>query len=507
MNTPLIIDGKSLTIDDILSVACYGRKVKVADHAVSHVKQSRKILEKLVADGRIMYGVNTGFGRFAEITIPGSEINELQKNLVLSHAAGVGPLLPETVVRMIMLLKINTLVTGLPGVRIEVVNTLRDMLNAQVHPLIPSQGSVGASGDLAPLAHMVLVLIGKGKAFYRGRAGTGRSIMKRAGIPLLDLQAKEGLSLLNGTQAMTAVGLEALTGALNLFRFADVAGAMTVEALSGSAAPFDARIQKARGQKGQIIVAANLRNLLKGSEILEQRPVKRIQEAYSQRCMPQVHGAGRDAVAYVRSVLENEINGVTDNPLLFFEENEVVSGGNFHGEPLAIALDVLGIAVSSLGAMSERRIAHMMDAVASGLPGFLARKQGIHSGFMIAQITAASLVSENKIYAHPASVDSIPTSANQEDYVSMGMSSANKSLRIIENTRNILAIEMLCAAQGIEYRSPLKPSPSLLAILGAFRKVIPRLEKDRVIAPDIEKAAEWIGSGLWERILKDNKIA
>jgi histidine ammonia-lyase len=494
MNKPISIDGSSLTLDEVLSVALEGNKVVLDSRARERVNKSRNTLERLIESGQVMYGVNTGFGRFAEIIIPRKEIRALQKNIVLSHAAGVGEPLPEQTVRAVMLLKANALAAGFSGVRCQVIETLVEMLNGNVHPVIPSQGSVGASGDLAPLAHMTLVVLGLGRARYQGREMAGKRALAGAGITPLELEAKEGLALLNGTQVMAATGVMALHRADTLFRSADAIAALTVEALSGNRVPYDPRIHKVRCQKGQEKVAANMRMLLEGSEILRERPVHRVQEPYSQRCIPQVHGAGRDGLEFVRSILERELNGVTDNPLVFDEAGEVLSGGNFHGEPLALAMDVLAITLCSLAGISERRIAYMMDGEVSGLPGFLSPKQGVCSGFMIAQVSAASLVSDNKGLAHPASADSVPTSANQEDYVSMGMGAALKCIRTVENAERVLAIELMCSAQGVDMRRPLLPSPPLQTLHRAFRQMVKPLDGDRVLSDDIEKAADFIRS-------------
>jgi len=488
----LRIEGDKLTIADVLDVALACRKVSLSRQARNRVMHARKTLEKLVNEGRIIYGVNTGFGRFAEISIPRNDIQELQRNIVLSHAAGVGPLLSEDIVRAAMLLKANGLASGYSGVRPVVIDTLLAMLNAGIHPEIPSQGSVGASGDLAPLAHLVLVGMGMGQASVNGRSVHGGKALSQAGIKPLVLEAKEGLALLNGTQVMTAAGVVALNRSQILFQSADIIGAMSCEALSGSPVPYDPRIHALRPHRGQGIVAENMRNLLARSEILAERPFKRVQEAYSLRCIPQVHGAGRDVVAYAQSVLDHEINAVTDNPIIFADDREVLTGGNFHGEPLALAFDAMAMAVASLGAISERRIAYLIDHDVSGLPGFLIKKQGLNSGFMIAQVTAADLVAENKVLSHPNSVDSLPTSANQEDYVSMGMASANKLLHVIRNTEYILAIELLCSCQGVDLRKPLRPGPVLNCTLKAFRHSVSFLETDRMLTPDIEEARLFI---------------
>jgi histidine ammonia-lyase len=507
MDKILQIDGHHLTTENVLDVAVHGKHVSMKVQARNRVSRSRKVLEQLINSGKVMYGVNTGFGRFAEINIPREDIESLQRNIVLSHAAGVGDSLPDEIVRAVMLLKVNAMAGGYSGVRTAVIDTLINMLNKGIHPLIPSRGSVGASGDLAPLAHMTLVALGLGKARVNGRKVSGKQALKQANITPLKLQAKEGLALLNGTQVVTAVGIFGLHRAETLFRSGDVIGAMSVEALSGSIMPFDAKIHELRGQEGQKKVAENMRYLLQGSEIIAGKPVSRVQEAYSQRCIPQVHGAGKDCVKFVRSIFERELNSVTDNPLVFAASNEVLSGGNFHAEPLAMALDLLGIAISSLAGISERRIALLMDSHSSGLPGFLTAQKGLHSGFMMAQVTAAALVSENKVLAHPSSVDSIPTSANQEDYVSMGMGAAMKSLHIIGNAEMVLAIELLCSCQGVDLRSPLEVSPPLKKVHTAFRKVIPGLREDRILSGDMEMSCSFIRSGdLLKSLPKDSDI-
>lgn len=491
----LTLDGKSLTTEDVLDVSLHGRRVVLDERNRKIMQQTRDVLENLIVKEETIYGVNTGFGKFAEIRITPDQILELQKNIVLSHAAGVGPELPESIVRAILLLKANGLASGYSGVRPVIVDMLIHFLNKGIHPVIPSQGSVGASGDLAPLAHMTLPMMGLGEAIVRGKRVAGKDALSGQGLSPLILQAKEGLALLNGTQVMTAVGVLSLRRAECLCKSADIVGALSAEALSSNHSPFDDRIQRVRKQRGQIEVASNIRKMIASSEIIQKRPVRRVQEAYCIRCMPQVHGAARDMVAYARSVIECEINGVTDNPLIFSEEKDVLSGGNFHGQPIAMALDGLGVAMTTLGGISERRIARMMDSEASGLPGFLASREGVNSGFMIAQVTAAALASENKTFAHPASADSIPTSANQEDYVSMGMHAALKGMQILDNTECILGIELLVGCQGVELRRPLKSSPALEAVVRSFRSEVGRLEQDRFLAPDIETAGAYIGKG------------
>jgi len=491
----VIIDGESLTLEDVERVAFERAEVSLSEKAVSRIKRSREVVEKLIDRGRVIYGVNTGFGKLSEVRISPDKIEQLQERLILSHSAGVGDPLPEETVRAVLLLKINTLAKGYSGCRFTLVDTLVRMLNQGVHPLIPEKGSVGASGDLAPLAHLALVVIGQGEALYQGRRCPGAEAMRLAGIEPVRLAAKEGLALVNGTQVMTAIGCLALLRAENLVKVADVAGAMSTEALLGTPVAFDERIQRARGFPGQMKSAANLRKLLQDSQIVEShRHCPKVQDAYSLRCMPQVHGASRDAIVHVRSVLEKEINAATDNPLVFVEEEEILSGGNFHGQPVALALDFLATAVSELADISERRIEYLLDPSTSGLPAFLVEEGGLNSGFMIAQVTAASLVSENKILSHPASVDSIPTSANKEDHVSMGTIGARKAQDVLENAEYVLAIELLCASQGIDLRSPLLPGKGTKRALEIIRSKIPPLKSDRVLYSDIQKAKDLITS-------------
>ena len=492
----LIIEGGNLTPEDVWQVAFENRPVALSEGAVRKIQRARDVVEKAIAEKRTIYGVNTGFGKLSDVHISGDKIVDLQINLLKSHSAGVGKPIPEAWVRAILVIKINSLARGYSGVRVQLVQLLVEMLNRGVHPVVPEKGSVGASGDLAPLAHLSIVLMGGGEALYRGQRLSGAEALKAAGLEPLQLRAKEGISLINGTQFMAALGTLALLRAENLARHADLIGAMSAEALLGSDIPFDPRIQEVRGYAGQMAAAQNLAAFMKGSEIREShRGCSRVQDAYSLRCMPQVHGGVREALAYVRPVISTEINAVTDNPLVFPDNGDVLSGGNFHGEPIALALDTLGMAVAELGNISERRIASLMDANMSELPPFLAHIPGLHSGFMIAQVAAAALVSENKGLAHPASVDSVPTSANQEDHVSMGPYAARKAWQMIDNTEHILGIEALCAAQGIELRQPLKPGTGTRLAFQSLRKEIPRLEEDRPLAPDMEKAAALVASG------------
>jgi histidine ammonia-lyase len=444
--------------------------------------------------------VNTGFGALSETRISAADIRALQKNLVRSHSTGVGPNLGIPEVRGMMLLRAQVLALGHSGVRATLVDTLAAMLNKGVHPRIPAQGSVGASGDLAPLAHLALAMIGEGEAELDGRMMSGGEALAAAGIAPVVLEAKEGLALINGTQYMASLGTLALLDAERLCRAADVAGAMSLEALKGSSRPFDPRLQAARPHAGQAIVAKNMRALLAESEIAEShRDCGKVQDAYSLRCMPQVHGATRDALAWVRGVLEVEINSVTDNPSVFLNPDgsaDLISGGNFHGQPLALALDLAAMAVAELANLSERRVEQLVNpALSTGLTPFLAAGSGLHSGFMIAQVASASLVSENKVLAHPASVDSIPSSAGKEDHVSMGSVSARKLAQIVTNVRHALAIEIMTAAAGVDQRRPLKPSTGVAAAQRTVRAVVAEMTEDRPLYGDIEKTVELVISG------------
>jgi histidine ammonia-lyase len=496
--------GRAITLADLEDVACRGRKVDLADEARESIRRARAIVDGLAhADPpRHVYGVNTGFGALSEVHISASDVRDLQKNLLLSHACGIGPDLPEHEVRAIMVLRAQVLALGCSGVREVLVERLVDLLNAGVVPRIPAQGSVGASGDLAPLAHLGLVLIGEGEASYCGQLLTGGEALKRAGIEPLVLEAKEGLSLINGTQYMAALGALSVLECARLATLADVAGAMSLEALKGSQVPFDARLMRVRPHPGQAESAANLRRLLEGSVIMEShRDCGKVQDAYSLRCMPQVHGATRDALRWTVEVLGREINGVTDNPLVFpadpaHPEPDLLSGGNFHGQPLALALDLAGIAIAELANISERRVEQLVNpALSSGLRPFLARRSGLESGFMIAQVASASLVSENKILAHPASVDSIPSSAGKEDHVSMGSVSARKLGQIVSNVATSLAIEILTAAAGLDERLPLAPGRGVLAAHRAVRQVVGELTGDRPLYIDIRKVLSLMANG------------
>ena len=491
------IDGDNLTLEQVEQVAFGKASVRIDPKAISKINKCRKYVEKIVDTGKTVYGINTGFGKLCLERINKKDIEKLQENLVLSHALSVGPVFSEEEVRAIMLLRANVLAKGYSGVRLELIQTLLDMINKGVHPMIPEKGSVGASGDLAPLAFIALVLMGKGWVFYKGRLMDGRRALKNVGITPLKFSAKEGIALINGTCVMTALGVLSLLKAERLAQLADMAGALGLEAALCTPVAFDENIQKVRRYKGQKETARNLINLTRQSQIREfHKACPKVQDPYSFRCIPQVHGAVRDALSYVRSILNIEINSATDNPLIFPDEDKVISGGNFHGEPVALALDFLGIACSELASISERRIAALINPEISDLPAFLTKEPGLNSGFMIAQIVAASLVSENKVLSHPASVDSIPTSNNQEDHVSMGTIAARKAREIVNNTEEVLAIEFLAASQGIDFRLPLKPGIGTGKIYREIRKMIPPVTKDRLLVGDLVKMKELMRTGL-----------
>ena len=501
--TNLIIDPGKAPLSLWRALAEGQSGLTLSDTAWPRIARSRQIVEEALASGHAIYGVNTGFGKLAQTRIPDGELKHLQRNLVLSHAAGVGAPLPAPVVRLVIALKAASLARGHSGVRRVVVERLLEMLAGNVLPEIPEQGSVGASGDLAPLAHMSAVLIGEGFAHYNGERMTARAALTRAGIAPVELEAKEGLALLNGTQVSTALALVALFAAEANLEAALVAGAMSTDAIKGSDTPFDARIHDVRGQIGQIETAAALRALIDGSDIRKSHlACDRVQDPYSIRCQPQVLGPCLDMLRHAAATFAIEANAATDNPLVF-ENGDVLSGGNFHAEPVAIAADGLAIAIAEIGAIAERRIALLIDSSLSGLPPFLAADSGVNSGFMIAHVTAASLASENKSLAHPASVDSLPTSANQEDFVSMATFAARRLTRMNENTGRILAIELLAAAEGIEFHRPLKSSPALEAAHAQIRAVSPRFEHDRFFAPSIEAAHGLVAGRRFEPLLGD----
>ncbi|MCC7382621.1 MAG: histidine ammonia-lyase [Deltaproteobacteria bacterium] len=495
----VVVDGRTLSVEDVAAVARGGATVELDPAAAERVRRARLLVERHAQGPQAVYGINTGFGFLKNVRISSADLGQLQLNLIRSHAVGVGPPLgvPET--RALMLLRANAMATGRSGVRAETIEHLLTLLNARIHPVIPAKGSVGASGDLAPLAHLALAMIGEGWVWTaRGEREPSGPVLARANLRPLQLGPKEGLCLVNGTQAMGALGCLALIDAEALAIAADIAGALTLEGRRGTVVAFDARIQNARGHPGQRTSAENLRRLLAESEIARSHAdCEAVQDPYSLRCMPQVHGATRDVLTFVRNTLAIELNAGTDNPLVFAEEAEgeaLLSGGNFHGQPLAFALDFLAIAVSELASISDRRVEQLIDPALSGLPPFLIERSGLNSGFMMAQVTAASLVNENRILSTPASVDSIPTSANQEDHVSMGMTSARKAAEVVTNTRTCLAIELLCAAQAIDLVG-LAPGRGAAAAHRAIRARVPKLEEDRVLYPDIEAVSGLIEGG------------
>ncbi|MBN1968991.1 MAG: histidine ammonia-lyase [Candidatus Delongbacteria bacterium] len=490
----VIIDGKSLTLETFKQVVFNNVPVEISSDCEARINECRKIVDEIVSSERVRYGINTGFGKFSDVSINKEDTKELQRNIVLSHSVGVGKPLPIEVVRGMLLLKLNSFGLGYSGVRMELAILMKDMINNGVTPVVPEKGSVGASGDLAPLSHMALVMMGEGEAFYKGERYDGKTALEKAGLKPLIFMEKEGLAVLNGTQTMASLAAIGVLKAENLMKIADISGAMSLEALKGTASAFDERIHMARPHKGQLNTAENFRKMLTNSEIAESHiNCRKVQDAYSLRCIPQVHGAAKDTFRHVKSVVETEINSVTDNPLVFPDKQDVISGGNFHGEPLAMVCDFLAIAVHELSNIAERRIEYMLDSATSdGLPAFLVNRGGLNSGYMMAQVTAAALVSENKTLCHPSSVDSIPTSANKEDHVSMGTFAARKLHEVIENVTNVLAIEMLCSAQGLDYRKPLKAAIVVNEAFEAIRKEIPFMNTDRNIHLDMVKMSEII---------------
>src|SRR5881398_3413328 len=492
------LNGQALTLTDIATVALDGEAVEISSLAQSRILASRKVIEEIIARDAVVYGVTTGFGKLSDVRIPREALSELQLNLVRSHACGIGEPLSEPEVRAMMLLRANVLTLGFSGIRWDVIELLCEMLNRRVHPVIPEKGSVGASGDLAPLAHLALSVIGEGEVFFEGQRMATSEALRRAKLKPLELEAKEGLALLNGTQAMHAVGGLALLRAQRLARVADVSGAMSLEALKGTPVAFDLRLQDARPHPGQKAVAEHLLSLMEDSEIRQSHLTDdpRVQDAYSLRCMPQVHGAVRGALTHCEDILLIESASATDNPLVFAETSDVISGGNFHGAPLAFAFDYAAIAMADLMSMSERRTDRLVNPDKSeGLPAFLARRPGLESGFMIAQVAAASLANEARVLAHPASADNITTSGGKEDHVSMGMTSALKLRSIVELAENLLAIELLTAAEGLEYRRPLKAGLGVERAFAALRKIALPLTGDRALSDDIACVAQAIRRG------------
>jgi histidine ammonia-lyase len=506
----VVLDGREATVKDVVLVARYGATAELAEEAVPRIEASREVVERCVGESLIRYGITTGFGKFCDVVINNESNATLQRNLIMSHAVGIGDPLPEEVVRAMMLLRVNAIAVGDSGARLSTVMSLLDMLNADIVPVIPEKGSLGASGDLAPLSHMALALCGMGECFYHGKRIPAADALADAGLEPVELAAKEGLALINGTQCMTAIASLAAFDAWKLARTADVVSALTMQSLRGITDAFDARVHEARGQFGQIECAANMRALLTGSLCTTRQGQERVQDAYTIRCIPQIHGASRDAISYAFDIVSREINAATDNPLIFLNPEDpsggdIISGGNFHGQPVALAMDFLGIAVAELANVSERRIERLVNpALSNGLPAFLVKDGGLNSGFMIIQYSAASLVSENKVLAHPASVDSIPSSANQEDHVSMGTIAARKAREILGNTRAVLALELLAACQAVDLRgSADELSPATAAVYRLLRSAVPMVDKDRIMQDDIQAAIALVADGAILRAAED----
>lgn len=487
----IVLDGMNVSIEDIVKISRFNYPVELCEGAAERVRQSRAVVDEIVEKEIRTYGINTGFGRLSTVAISKEDIETLQKNLIISHSVGVGFYFSTEIVRAMMALRINALIRGVSGIRLETIQTLLDMLNKGVHPLVPERGSVGASGDLCPLSHMVLPMIGLGTAEYKGETLDGAEAMERAGIPCITLKAKEGLALNNGTCTMMAAGVLATYDAIITAKTADIAGALSLEALEGVIDAFDPRIHAERPHKGQIDSARNVVEITKGSKMTTGQGEKRIQDAYSLRCIPAVHGGSREALDYVVRVISTEINSVTDNPLIFVDSEgnaKALSGCNFHGQPVAIAMDVLGIAMAELADISERRTERMVNpALNNGLPAFLTEDSGLNNGMMMVQFPCASTVSENKVMAHPASVDSIPTSGNQEDHVSMGSISARKAFTITQNTMEVLALEVMCAVQAVDFRGSERLAPATKAVYDLVRSEVPFVEKDVYLYPLMSK--------------------
>lgn len=499
----VIITGNTLTLEEIAEVCRNYCCVELSQSAVDRILASRKIVDDFVENGDVVYGITTGFGKFSDVSISKDESRLLQKNLIITHAVGAGKPFDTEIVRGIILLRINNLAKGYSGARLETILTMIEMLNKRVHPVVPQKGSLGSSGDLAPLSHMVLPMIGLGIAEYEGKVLTGEEAMKKAGIPVIELTSKEGLALINGTQVMTAVGSLTVYDALNLVKISDIAAALSFEAHHGIVDALDHKVHDVRPHKGQIDTARIMLDLLTESKMTTRQGDIRVQDAYSLRCTPQVHGASKDAINYVKEKVEIEINSVTDNPIIFPETKEGISGGNFHGQPMALSFDFLGIALAELADISERRLERLVNPALSGLPAFLVEHGGINSGFMIVQYSAASLVSENKVLSHPASVDSIPSSANQEDHVSMGTIAARKSREIMENVRRVLAMEIMCACQGIDMRGNKGLGKGTKPVYEAVRKSVPVLTEDRPLYEDINACEELIIDGTLVKVCQE----
>lgn len=500
----IMINGRDLTVEQVIRVCRLGEKVEITEDAQKAVKKARDYVDKKLDEGAIIYGLTTGFGKFSDTFVSADETADLQRNLIISHTCAMGNPLPSHVVRAIMLLRCNALSRGNSGIRPGTLNTLLEMLNKGVHPQIPEKGSLGASGDLAPLSHMVLTMIGEGEAEYQGTVMPAKEAMSKAGIPTIDLAAKEGLALINGTQVMTAIGINALYDTMNLAKTADIAAAMTAEALNGIKKAYDPKVHEVRGHQGQMDAAANLRLLLEGSDNAHMINPNKVQDPYSLRCVPQVHGASRDAIKYVYDAVSREINAVTDNPLIFPDEDEVISGGNFHGQPMALAFDFLKLAASEFANISERRSERLINPqLSEGLDPFLTKHGGVCSGFMIAQYAAASMVSENKIYAHPACVDSIPSSGNQEDHVSMGTTAARTAAMIVDNAQKVLGIELFAASQAIWLRGEKGLAPATQAAYDYIRKHVEPVDRDVVMHFELKKFDEMIKANKIVEVVED----
>lgn len=489
----LYIDGENLTIAAVYDVAAKGRKAVIAPAAYEKIERSRRYVESILDDGMPHYGINTGFGAFESVRISKEDLQQLQLNLIRSHSAGVGEALPKEVVRAMMILRANALCRGHSGVRKSVIDAIADMLNAGVHPLVPSRGSVGASGDLAPLAHIALALIGEGKVEMNGEVMDSAEALEKAGITPVVLMEKEGLALINGTQLMTGIGAIAVHEAERMIKVLDAVAGLSLEVLTGTDSAFRREIHEARPHKGQVDTAANMRAILKDSEIIaSHKGCPKVQDPYSLRCIPAVHGAAKEGLAFARRVIETEMNSSVDNPLIFPEADVVISGGNFHGAPVALVLETMAVSLSFVANISERRTEKMINRHYSGLPAFLARNGGLNSGLMIAQYTSAALASENKVLCHPACCDTIPTSAGQEDHVSMGSISGLKLLRILENTWRVVAIEALCACEAMEHRKPMKNGLGTGIVYSLIREKVPPLNEDRPLYNDIASALETV---------------
>jgi histidine ammonia-lyase len=485
-----------MTLADLTAIARDGAQAKLTAGSEKRIRATRRLVEKWVEDEKTIYGITTGFGALSDVAISRKDTRRLQENILMSHAAGVGEPLDEETVRATMALRVKDLARGHSGIRLETVQHLLALLNWGVCPVIPQKGSVGASGDLAPLAHLALVLVGLGEAFFKGQRMSGSRALSKCGLTPIRLESGEGLALVNGTQVMTAIGALAIDRAVTLSKMTDIAAAMSLEVLMGSRTEFNKRIHQIRPHPGQASVADNMERIIQNSEIItSHKDCSRIQDAYTLRCSPQVHGATKDAINYCRRVIETEMNSSTNNPLIFADSQDFLLGGNFHGQPVALAMDFLSMAISELASISERRIERLVNPKLSGLPAFLVSDGGLNSGFMIAQYTAASLVSENKVLCHPACVDSIPTSANKEDHVSMGTISARQCREIIKNTENVIAIELLCAAQALDLFTNLKPGEGTLKAYQVIRQTISPLEKDRILSNDIMAMKDLIRSG------------